>query len=164
MRDLDLNEKERPAEADLSMFTNLHSISADWAMLWPESSSQPAVIEYDGGGRNEIVGLSCTPLDIRDILPASLENLHLSGSFDKEEWERVTGPLTVLNEKTPKLTSDTIRVEGRVRNKATHMEEGTLAVAGGWDENEEKTVFGSADKAWLTRTWATDELFDGHGW
>lgn len=158
------DEKDRPTEADLSMFTKLHSLSANWAMLWPELSSQPATIDYGDGGRSETIGLSCTPLDIRDILPESLENLHLTGVFDPEEWEGVVGPLTVPNEETPGLTMDKIRVDGRVQNKVTRRDERTLVVVGGWDDDEQKMVFGGGEKASLKRAWATHELFEGHGW
>ncbi|KAF3051720.1 hypothetical protein E8E11_005133 [Didymella keratinophila] len=158
------DEKGRPTEADLTMFTRLHSISANWAMLWPEISSQPAVIEYGDGVRSETIGLSCTPLDIRDILPETLENLHLSGVFDLEEWEGVVGPLTAPNEECPDLTMDKIRVDGRVQNKVTRVDERTLVAVGGWDDNEQKMIFGGGDKAWLKRTWATHKLFEGHGW
>lgn len=148
------------------MFTKLHSLAANWAMLWPELSSQPAVIISDDGGRNESIGLCCTPLDIRDVLPASLENLHLGGVFDREEWEGVVGPLTTTNQNTPYLTTDKIRVDGRIQNKATRSSEGaTVAIeVGGWDENEQKATFGGADKAWIRRARVANKLFEGHGW
>lgn len=146
------------------MFTKLQSLSANWAMLWPELSSQPAIIDYGNGGRSEVIGLSCTPLDIRDILPETLENLHLTGVFDPEEWEGVVGPLTALNEETPDLTTEKIRVDGRVQNKVTHVDERTLVEVGGWNDNEQKMIFGGGDKAWMKRTWTTHALLDGHGW
>ncbi|KAF3040543.1 hypothetical protein E8E12_008943 [Didymella heteroderae] len=164
VRDFYDNEKDRPTDADLSMFTKLHSLSANWAMLWPELSLQPAITHHEGGGRSESIGLSCTPLDIRDILPVSLENLHLTGVFDREEWEGVVEPLKAVNEETPNLTKDKIRVDGRVQNKFTHKDERTLVVVGGWDDNEQKMIFGGGDKAWVKRVWATDKLFEGHGW
>lgn len=133
-------------------------------MLWPELSSQPAIIEYGDGGHGENIGLSCTPLDVRDILPVSLENLHLAGVFDPEEWEGVVGPLVARNEETPGLTMDKIRVDGRVQNKVTRVDERMLASIEGWSDDEQKMVFGSGDKAWVKRLWATNKLFEGHGW
>lgn len=132
-------------------------------MLWPELSSQPAVIDFGDGGRSEIIGLSCTPLDIRNILPETLERLHLTGIFDLEEWEGVVGPLTSPNEETPNLTIDQIRVDGRVQNKATHTDDRTLVTVGGWDDNEQKMIFGGGDKAWQKRSWGTAQLFEDHG-
>lgn len=158
--------KERPTEADLSMFTNLKSLSANWAMLWPELSSQPAMFVSSDGCCSESIGLSCTPLDIRDVLPTSLENLHLGGVFNREEWEGVVGPLATLNEELPNLTMERIRVNGRVQSRVNYRDERqTIAIGGGgWDENEEKVTFGDADKDWIKRAWATNELFEGHGW
>lgn len=133
-------------------------------MLWPELSAQPTTAYADDGCCNQIVEMSCTPLDIRNILPPSLDNLRLGGVFDKEEWEGVVGPLAAPNEELPNLTIDKIRVEGRVRNRVTNRDEGTIVAFGGWDAVEEKVVFGRADKAWLERAWVPCELFDEHGW
>lgn len=158
------DEKDRPTEADLSMFKKLHSLSANWAMLWPELSAQTAIIEHADGGHSETIGLSCTPLDIRDILPETLENLHLGGVFDPEEWNGVVGPLTAPNKENPNLTMERIRIDGRVQNRVTRRDEKDLATVGGWDDNEQKMVFGGGSKAWLRDTWATSKLFEGHGW
>ena len=158
------DEKDRPTEADLTMFTKLHLLSANWAMLWPELSSQPAIIDFGDGSSSDVIGLCCTPLDIRNILPETLDHLHLTGTFDLEEWEGVVGPLASPNLENPGLTIDKIRVDGRVENKVTRTDERTLVVVGGWDDNEQKMIFGGGDKAWLKRSWATARLFEDHGW
>lgn len=152
---------ETPTEADLSMFTRLHSISADWAMLWPDLSLETSA--SDDGTNNPNPAMLCKPLDIRDILPSSLTALHLSGVFNKEEWNGVVEPLGTPNDQTPNLTLEGVRVEGRVHNRDINTEH-ELTTVDGWEDFDEDRVFGGDEKTWLERVWAPMALFQGHGW
>lgn len=144
------------------MFIQSHSLSANWAMLWPELSHYTPV--PDDGVHSPGVELSCTPLDVRDLLPPSLTTLNLEGKFYEEEWVGVVCPLTTPNEQTPSLTREGMRVEGHVHgNIGNEREEGVITVDG-WDNSGDKRVFGGAERTWLKDVWALSALFKGHGW
>ncbi|KAF3006762.1 hypothetical protein E8E13_010030 [Curvularia kusanoi] len=150
-------DPSRVTEVDLTAFVQLHSLWADWAMLWPEPSDVP-----DSGDRLRNTGVEppCTLLDIRDKLPSSLQNLDLGGLFSEEEWEGLVTPLATPNEQTPSLKLEGIRVRGHIKRNRPHE---LFAVAEGWDSRYLKKVSGSGDGAWTKDAWALCALFPGNG-
>lgn len=118
------------------MFTRLHSLCANWAMLWPDPEYMPC-----SGENSHRTGLDLlsTTFDIRDKLPRSLRNLDLDGVFNDEEMEGLVGPLAAPNDHTPKLAAGGIRI----------MTPSVHAEINEWDERETRKVFGGGDGAWV---------------
>lgn len=108
-------------------------------MLWPVQEDDDLGEPLDQGfyKDNELF-----ELDIRTVLPQSLEELYLEGTFDNAEWACLTEPFNTANSATPNLR--TVRIE---------------RYGGG---REPTDVFGVAQPQ--GDLWKLMYLFQGHGW
>ncbi|KAF1842636.1 uncharacterized protein K460DRAFT_410034 [Cucurbitaria berberidis CBS 394.84] len=100
--DAEMSAEDDRKAVSLREFKKLKSLNCEWEMLLPQD------IESDND-RSFENGFPTVEFDVRVILPESLEELYLHGTFDDEEWEELSGILASPNAATPNLDKMCIR-------------------------------------------------------
>jgi hypothetical protein len=101
-------------EVSLRGFQKLKTLRIDWRMLWPADViplDEDDEEKSDGGFYSEEANEEDAhkDFDVRSLLPASLEKLHLTGPLTEEEKEQISKIRDGPNEYTPLLRKIYIR-------------------------------------------------------
>ncbi|KAF2852739.1 hypothetical protein T440DRAFT_466326 [Plenodomus tracheiphilus IPT5] len=91
-------------------FRNLKILRCNYEWLLPTEGMTDVESSDSGLDCDDAAAAAMPIFDVRDVLPKSLEKLHLHGQFDDDEWTQTRETLGVSNVSTPNLSLGSMRV------------------------------------------------------